>query len=147
MGNLSRWTQYRDPQQIRDDFVKLFGVPVASGTNEELNAGWAPAVDIYEDPEGISIRAEVPGIDPKDIDVKMENGVMTLKGERKLEKEDKKENYTRVERYYGSFSRSFTIPTQVDVEKVHAETKNGVLNVYLPKKAETRPKQISVKVS
>jgi HSP20 family protein len=147
MANLTRWNIFRDPVQFRDDFARLFGQAGFPTGTEELNAGWAPAVDIYEDNEGIMVKAEVPGVDPKDIDVKIENGVMTLRGERKLEKEDKKENYTRMERFYGSFMRSFTIPQQIDAEKVRAETKNGVLNLFLPKKAEAKPKQISVKVS
>jgi len=146
MANLSRWTPFRDAYQLRDEMARLLAFP-RFAEEEPLSATWGPAVDIYEDPEGITLKAEVAGLEPKDVDLKIENGVMTLKGERKLEKEDKKDNYTRVERSYGMFSRSFSIPPQVDVEKIRAETKNGVLQVFMPKKAEAKPKQISVKVS
>jgi HSP20 family protein len=147
MANISRWTPFRDVFQLRDDWARSLGFPRFPSENEELSATWGPAVDIFEDTEGITLKAEVPGVDPKDVELKIENGVMTLKGERKLEKEEKKENYTRMERFYGSFVRSFTLPPTVDTEKVRAETKNGVLQVFLPRKPESRPKQITVKVT
>lgn len=151
MANLIQTNPFRDIFNWRNDASRLLGLtmpfPAFPADGETLTAGWTPAVDIYEDNEGITVKAELAGIDPKDVDVKIENGVLTLKGERKLEKEDKKDNYTRVERYYGAFSRAFTIPPQVDATKVMAETKNGVLKVFLPKTPEAKPKQITVKVS
>ena len=111
------------------------------------SVGWTPAVDIYEDDEGVTLRFELAGVEPKDVDIRFENGVLTLRGERKLEKEEKRENYHRVERSYGTFTRSFTLPGTVDAEKIRAESKNGVLTVSLPKKAEAKPRAIEVKVS
>jgi HSP20 family protein len=151
MANVIQYNPFRDLFNWRNDAARLLGFtapfPVFQGDGETLAAGWTPAVDIYEDSEGITLKADVAGIDPKDVDVKIENGILTMKGERKLEKEDKKDNYTRVERYYGAFTRSFTIPPQVDTAKVIAETKHGVLKVFLPKAPEAKPKQIQVKVS
>jgi HSP20 family protein len=108
--------------------------------------GWTPATDIYEDEEGLTLRFELAGVDPKNVDIRFENGVLTLKGERKLEQEEKKENYHRVELSYGAFNRSFSLPPTVDPEKIAAESKLGVLVVHLPKKAEAKPKSIQVKV-
>jgi HSP20 family protein len=105
-----------------------------------------PAVDIYEDEHNITLKVEVPGIDEKDIDVRLENNTLTIRGERKFEKEEKEENYRRVERQYGSFSRSFTLPNIVDAENVSASYDKGVLEVRLAKKAEAKPKQIKVSV-
>jgi len=116
--------------------------------NEGLTySPWQPAVDIYEDTESVIIKADLPDLDQKNVTVRVENRNLLLKGERKLEKEEKKENYHRIERSYGSFQRSFTLPETVDVEKIFAETKNGVLTIVLPKKPETKPKQIDIKVS
>jgi HSP20 family protein len=101
---------------------------------------------MYEDEHNVTLKIEVPGIDEKDIDVRIENNVLTVHGERKFEKEEKEENYRRVERQYGSFTRTFTLPTTVDAEKVQADYDRGVLKVTLPKKAEAKPKQIKVNV-
>ena len=103
-------------------------------------------MDIYEDEQSIQLKLEVPGIDEKDLDVKVENNVLTVSGERRFEKEEKEENYRRVERQYGSFTRTFTLPTTVDAEKVEANYDKGVLKIALPKKAEAKPKQIKVNV-
>ena len=108
--------------------------------------GFAPLVDIYEDEHNITLKIEVPGIDEKDIDVRIENNTLTVHGERKLEKEEKEENFRRVERQYGSFTRSFTLPTTVDAEKVSANYEKGILKISLAKKAEAKPKQIKVNV-
>jgi HSP20 family protein len=105
---------------------------------------FAPPVDIYEDEHNITLKLEVPGIDEKDIDVRVENTTLTVQGERKIEKEEKEENFRRVERQYGSFTRSFTLPSSVDLEQVSANYENGVLKIKLAKKAEAKPKQIKV---
>jgi HSP20 family protein len=105
---------------------------------------FAPPVDIYEDEHNITLKLEVPGIDEKDIDVRVENTTLTVQGERKIEKEEKEENFRRVERQYGSFTRSFTLPSTVDLEQVSANYENGVLKIKLAKKAEAKPKQIKV---
>src|ERR1700737_2442556 len=108
--------------------------------------GFAPLVDIYEDEHNITLKIEVPGIDEKDIDVRIENNTLTVHGERKFEKEEKEENYRRVERQYGSFTRTFNLPSTVDHENVQADYDKGVLKVKLAKKAEAKPKQIKVNV-
>jgi HSP20 family protein len=109
--------------------------------------GFAPLVDIYDDEHNITLKIEVPGIDEKDIDVRIENSTLTVPGERKIEKEEQEENFRRVERQYGSFTRSFTLPTTVDAEKVSANYDKGILKISLAKKAEAKPKQIKVNVS
>jgi HSP20 family protein len=107
---------------------------------------FAPPVDIYEDEHTITVKMEVPGIDEKDIDVRIENTTLTVHGERKIEKEEKEENFRRVERQYGSFTRSFTLPSSVDTGQVSAHYDKGVLKLSLAKKAEAKPKQIKVNV-
>ncbi len=140
---LMRYTSpFRELAQIQNDLNRFF----SPSQEELLSTAWSPQVDIYEDENGISLHADAPGVDQKDIDVRVENGMLTLKGERKLEREDKKENYHRVERAYGSFTRSFMLPDYADTERIEATFRNGVLDVYIPKKAEKKPKQIKVAV-
>ena len=103
-------------------------------------------MDVYEDEHNVTLKLEVPGIDEKDIDVRVENNTLTVRGERKLEKEEKEENFHRIERSYGSFSRSFTLPSTVDAGKVEADYDKGVLKIRLGKKAEAKPTQIKVNV-
>jgi HSP20 family protein len=115
--------------------------------SEDINEGlWQPAVDIYETADSIVIKAELPDVDQKDIEVRIEDSTLILKGERKHEDEVKKENYHRIERYFGTFQRSFSLPTSINQEKVEANCEKGVLTITLPKKEETKPKQISIKV-
>jgi HSP20 family protein len=109
-------------------------------------ASFAPLVDIYEDEHNIALKVEVPGIDENDIDVRIENNILTVHGERKIEKEEKEENFRRVERQYGSFSRSFTLPSSVDPAQVSAHYDKGMLRINLAKKAEAKPKQIKINV-
>jgi HSP20 family protein len=106
---------------------------------------FAPAVDIFEDKESIQVRAELPGVKNEDVKVDVENNILTLRGERKLEQEDKRENYHRVERWYGAFTRQFMLPRTVDSDHIDAQLKDGVLTVRLPKKAEIKPRAIAVK--
>ncbi len=108
-------------------------------------SSWTPAVDIFEDKESIQVRAELPGVKTEDVKVDVENNVLTLRGERKLEHEDKKDSYHRIERWYGAFTRQFMLPRTVDPEHIDAQLKDGVLTVRLPKRAEVKPRQISVK--
>jgi HSP20 family protein len=117
------------------------------GRDESLTtSSFAPAVDVYEDEHKVTLKIEVPGIDEKDLDIRVENNTLTVHGERKIEKEEKEENYRRVERQYGSFTRAFTLPTTVDTDHVAASYDKGVLKISLPKKAEAKPKQIKVNV-
>jgi len=118
------------------------------GPEEALTTtSFAPPVDIYEDEHNVTLKLEAPGIDEKDIDVRIDNNTLTVHGERKIEKEEKEENFRRVERQYGSFTRSFTLPSSVDVSQVSADYAQGVLNIKLAKKAEAKPKQIKVNVT
>jgi HSP20 family protein len=147
-----RWEPLRDLVSLQERMNRLFdesfrGVNRGTGEEDWLGGSWAPAVDIYEQDGNIVLKAELPGVDPKDVDVRVENNILTLRGERKLDHEVKKENYHRVERAYGSFTRSFTLPNVVDTEKIKAEYKDGLLRMTLPKKEEARPKQISINVS
>jgi HSP20 family protein len=114
---------------------------------EEIKEGlWQPAVDIYETADSIVIKAELPDVDQKDIEVRIEDSTLILKGERKHEDDVKKENYHRIERYFGTFQRSFSLPTTVDQEQIEANCEKGVLTITLPKKEEKKPKQISIQV-
>jgi HSP20 family protein len=144
MAMLTRWDPFRDMFRLQDEMSRLFTDDRLFRAGESV--GWTPACDIYEDGEEVAVRVELAGVDPKDVDIRFENGVLTLKGERKLEKEEKKENYHRVELAYGTFTRSFSLPGTVDSEKIKAEAKNGVLVVHLPKKPEAKPKAIQVKI-
>lgn len=145
MAMLTRFDPFRDLARLQDEVARTFDDRLGLRGGESM--GWTPACDIYEDGEALTLRFELAGVDPKDVDIRFEDGVLTLRGERKKEKEEKKENYHRVEMSYGSFTRSFSLPALVDAEKIKAEAKNGVLTVTLPKKAEAKPRPISVKVT
>jgi len=145
MAMLTRWEPFRDLARIQDEMSRLFGEERLLRQGESV--GWTPACDIYEDEDGVTLRFELAGVDPKSVDIQFENGVLTIRGERKLESADKRENYHRVELAYGTFTRSFSLPATVDPEKIHAESKDGVLSVRLPKKAEAKPRSIQVKVN
>lgn len=111
---------------------------------DTMKESWSPSVDIFETENEVVIKAELPGMDPKDIDIKLENNVLMLRGDRRFEKETKNENYHRVERSYGNFTRSFSLPAFVDDSKVHAEYKNGLLRIVLPKKEQAKSKEIKI---
>jgi HSP20 family protein len=117
------------------------------GEDWGLGGAWAPPVDIYEKNGNIVVKAELPGVDPKDVDVRIENNTLTIRGERKVDDEVKQEHYHRVERSYGSFTRSFSLPSVLDQEKIKAEFKDGVLQVTLPKHERALPKQINIAVT
>src|SRR5215470_9725794 len=148
MTVLTRWEPFREFSSLQDRMNRLFQDSFGREGREEAlaTAGFAPAVDVYEDEHKITLKIEVPGIDEKDIDVRVDNNTLTVHGERKFEKEEKEENYRRIERQYGSFTRSFTLPQTVDAENVSANYEKGVLKITLPKKAEAKPKQIKVNV-
>jgi HSP20 family protein len=118
------------------------------GFNSAISTtAWNPSVDIFETDNDVVVKAELPGMDPKSIDVRLENNVLLLKGERHFEKETKEENYHRVEREYGSFSRAFSLPMAVKEEKITAEYKDGILKIVLPKKEEVKPKTIKIEAA
>jgi HSP20 family protein len=142
-----RYNPFRELRTMQEQMNRLLDLAWNKEAGEELKEGiWQPPVDIYEDEESVVIKAEVPDIDQKDIEVRIEDNTLTLKGERKLDQSVRKDNYHRVERYYGPFQRSFSIPPNIDQEKVKATCDRGVLTVILPKKAEKKPKQITVEV-
>jgi HSP20 family protein len=147
MTVLTRFEPFREVSAL-DRMNRLFRASFQEADRDEsLNTStFAPAVDVYEDEHNVTLKIEVPGIDEQDIDVQVENNTLTVHGERKIEKEEKEENYRRVERKYGSFTRTFTLPTTVNTESVSATYDKGVLNIALPKKAEAKPKQIKVNV-
>src|SRR5579863_8582463 len=147
MTVLTRFEPFREFSTLQDRMNRLFRDSFSEGREEALTTStFAPAVDVYEDEHSITLKIEVPGIDEKEVDVRIENNTLTVHGERKFEKEEKEENYRRVERQYGSFTRSFTLPQTVDQESVSASYDKGVLNVKLAKKAEAKPKQIKISV-
>jgi HSP20 family protein len=146
MTVLTRWEPFREFTTLQDRMNRLFRDSFGEGQDALTATNFAPAVDVYEDEHNVTLKIEVPGIDEKDIDVRIENNTLTVHGERKYEKDEKEENYRRIERQYGSFTRSFTLPTTVDTEKVSANYEKGVLKITLAKKAEAKPKQIKVSV-
>lgn len=146
-----RFEPFRDLLSLQERMNRLFSESYRSQQTSEddwaLGGTWAPAVDIYEQDNNIVIKAELPGLDPKDVDIRLDNSVLTIKGERKLDNEVKKENYHRVERSYGGFTRSFTLPNTVDANNIKAEFKDGVLRITLPKREEAKPKQIQIQAT
>src|SRR6202041_2076800 len=148
MTLITRYDPFREFVSLQDRMNLLFGDPRGAEARDEsfTSTAFAPAVDVYEDEHNLTLKIEVPGIDEKDIDVRIENNTLTVHGERKFEKEEKEENFRRVERQYGSFTRTFTVPNTVDQESVRADYDKGVLKITLAKKAEAKPKQIKVNV-
>ena len=141
-----RWDPFRDLNLLQDRMNRLFDDAGRGWRADEPAATttWSPAVDIFETEGEIIVKAELPGMERKEITLHLENNVLSLRGERKFEKETKDENYHRIERSYGAFSRSFSIPATVDDENIRAEYKDGVLNIVLPKKEQARAKQIKI---
>jgi HSP20 family protein len=147
---LIRWDPFREMSALQERMNRLFSDVRAQAPvrGEEIVQGaWVPAVDIFETNEAIVLKAELPGITSQDISVEVKDNTLTLKGEKKFEKEVKEENYHRVERSYGSFQRAFTLPGTIHQEKVKAKFKDGILEITLPKVEEAKPKQIKVEIS
>ncbi|MCI0615551.1 Hsp20/alpha crystallin family protein [bacterium] len=141
---------FRDLMTLQDRMSRLFeqNLPKAKYEDEGLFGGsWAPAVDIHETDQAIVLKADLPGLNPNEVDIRVEDNTLYLKGERKMEKETSEENYHRIERSYGSFSRTFILPRTVSAEKISADYKNGVLNITMLKKEESKPKQIHINVN
>ena len=140
------WDPFRGVGTLPDRMNRLFDDAGRGWRSDEPAAttSWSPSVDIFETEGEIVVKAELPGMDRKDITLHLESNVLTLRGERKFEKETKDENYHRIERSYGNFSRSFSIPATVDEEKIRADYKDGVLKIILPKKEQAKPKQIKI---
>jgi HSP20 family protein len=147
MNSITRWEPFRGLSTLQDEVNRLFESTFkAKGDSSTLTA-WAPAVDIYETENELVIKADLPDLSEKDIDVRVENNMLTIRGERKYDQTVKEDNYLRVERSYGSFSRSFSLPNTVKSEAIQASYKNGVLKVELPKRSDAKPKQVKINVT
>lgn len=149
MNAIMKWNPFRELEDIQNRLGSIFGRAPARGNGEETMTvcEWAPLVDITEDQNEYLIKAELPEVKKEDVKVSVENGTLTISGERKFEKEEKGKKYHRVERAYGTFMRSFTLPDAATGEKVSAEFKDGVLKVHLPKSEEAKPKSVDIKVT
>jgi HSP20 family protein len=143
---ITRWDPFREVVSLQNRVNSLF-----RNLNDEehplTTASFVPAVDIYEDADKLTLKLEIPGINEKDLDVRVEDNTLTVKGERKFEAEEKEENFHRIERVYGSFYRAFTLPSTVETDKVQANYNAGVLKLELKKKPEAQPKQIKINVA
>src|SRR4051794_11468786 len=147
MTFITRWDPFREVATLQDRMNRMFNDQFgAMGRDESLTGSFVPPVDVYEDENSIQVRLEVPGVEEKDIDIRLENNLLTVRGERKFEKEEKEENFHRIERRYGSFTRSFSLPNTVSTEDVNADYVNGILKIKLAKRAEAKPKQIKVNI-
>lgn len=149
MTALTRWNPFREMEELQNRLLSVFNLATprrGDGQESITVAEWAPLVDIIEDDKEYLLKAELPEMRKEDVKVTVENGVLTISGERKLEKEEKGRKYHRIERAYGSFVRSFTLPDDADADRVSAEFKDGVLKVHVAKSEAAKPKQIEVKV-
>jgi HSP20 family protein len=148
MNTITRWEQSRGLPSLQDQVNRLFEGNFSRDRSGHADmATWAPVVDIYETENELVVKADLPGLQDKDIDVRVENNTLTIRGERKFEKDVNEDNYLRVERVYGSFMRSFTLPNTVSSESIRAEYRNGVLILHMAKREESKPKQIKISVS
>lgn len=143
---ITRWDPFQELATLQNRVNGIFQ-DYNRGQNElSTTSSFIPAVDVYEDDHKVVLKLEIPGVEEKDLDVQVENNTLTVRGERKFEKEEKEENFHRIERRYGTFSRSFTLPNTLDTDKVNASYENGVLRIELNKRAEAKPKQVKVNV-
>ena len=138
---------FRGVSTLQDQINRLFSDAFERTEGESNLTAWAPAVDISENEHELLVKADLPGIDPKELDIRVENNVLTIRGERKFEKKVDQDNYLRVERTYGSFSRSFALANTVNADGIKADYQNGVLTLVVPKREEAKPKQIKVNVA
>jgi len=143
---LNRWEPFRGAATLQEQVNRLFGNVLEHSGEESNLTSWAPAVDIYETEHELVVKADLPEVDPKELDIRVENNLLTIRGERKFEKKVNEENYLRVERAYGSFSRSFSLANTVNSEAIKADYQDGVLTLTIPKREEAKPKQIKVNV-
>jgi HSP20 family protein len=143
---LTKWDPFRGMEDMFDRYTKALSLPRWGSQEVMTNGDWAPRVDIAETDKEFSIKAEIPEVKKEDVKVTVDNGVLTIRGERKQEKEEKDKKFHRVERFYGSFMRSFTLPDNVDESEIEASFKDGMLNLTIPKTKATKPKAIDVKI-
>ncbi len=142
--NMVKYDPFSELRSLQDEMTRLFVGVTPRGREEIVRGSWMPSVDIFEDKDKLVLEADLPGMERDDFDISVENNVITLKGERKFEKKVEGDTYHRVERSYGSFSRSFTLPQTVTAEGATAEFENGILRVSLPKREETRARKIEI---
>jgi HSP20 family protein len=147
MSAISRWDLFRNLSTLQEQVNRLFDSNFPARSDTAALTTWAPPVDIYETENELVVKADLPDMNEKDLDVRVENNMLTIRGERKFAQEVKEDNYLRIERAYGSFSRSFSLPSTVNTETINAEYKGGVLTVQLPKRAESKPKQVKISVT
>ena len=151
--NIVRYDPFRELTQMQRHWLfhhnqnldQLYGRGVQGEETQSVGSTWAPLVDVFEDSETITLKVELPEVDANDVDIQIEGNALTLRGERKLERADKQDGYHRIERNYGTFSRTFTLPSTVEVGDITAESRDGVLRIALPKKPETKSRQIKVR--
>jgi HSP20 family protein len=143
---ITRWDPFREVVSLQNRVNSLFR-NLNEGEDPVATVGFVPPVDVYEDAQKVVLKLEVPGIEEKDLDVRVEDHTLTVKGERKFENEEKEENFHRIERRYGTFFRAFTLPSTVQTENVKASYNAGVLKLELPKKPEAQPRQIKINVA
>jgi len=141
-----RWDPLKELSSLRDEMERIFEDLVGRGEGEWKKSTWYPPVDIYETDNEIVLKAELPGVDQKDVEVRIENDTLILKGEKRIDRDTKTENFHRAERVYGAFQRSFSLPQSVDKERIKASLKRGILTLVLPKKEEVKPKQIEIQL-
>src|ERR1700720_4408191 len=146
MRTLSRFEPFRGSSSLQDQINRLFNDVFERPGDESNLTSWAPAVDIFETEHELIVKADLPDIDPKDLDIRVENNILSIRGERKFEKKVNEDNYLRVERAYGAFSRSFALANTVNPDGIKADYQNGVLTLVIPKREEAKPKQIKVNV-
>lgn len=142
-----KYDPFRELRSLQDEVNRLFSSSFSRGDNELMRGAWSPNVDIFENKDQIVLEAELPGIKADDVDISIENNILTIHGERKFEKKDEGDNFHRVERSYGSFTRSFTLPPTVSSENARAEFENGILRLTLAKREEAKPRRIEIKAS
>lgn len=145
MVAITTFDPFRNLLNFQEQFNRVFDDTFRFRDESALTA-WAPAVDIYETENELVLKADLPDINEKDLDIRLENNTLTIQGERKFEKQVSEDNYLRVERAYGSFTRSFALPSSVNPDQIHAEYQNGVLTVRMPKREESKPRQIKLAV-
>jgi HSP20 family protein len=143
------WHPFRDMESLQNEMNRLFDISLGrwpSRSNGLMEGAWSPSVDVFESKDNVMVKADIPGLDKEDIDISVHGDTLTIKGEKKEEKESKDKGLVKTERFYGSFNRSLTLPSEVDAAKVKASYNNGVLELTLPKKEESKPKQIKIDV-
>jgi HSP20 family protein len=144
---MSRWDPFRELSSIQNELNRLFGRTFSTETGEAREAAWVPAIDVAETQDRFVITAELPGVEPDDVDISVESSVLTLRGDRRFYRETKEDDFHRIERRFGNFARSITLPSTVDPERIRASFDAGVLTVEVPKKEEAKPRKIQIKAT